>query len=215
MAVNEIAPITDHIAKTIGRLPQQFQGLEKKYPSPLDSNISLSGWEALITALVNPAQEFEDICTTILSYSDLEAAQHTSLDRLGSLVGLKRDGLNDEDYRVAIYVQIGKLTSEGRHADISDLLTLIGSVDKFCLEPAPASIIYYLGSIPAGKVESARQILEVAKAAGITHQMGGIPNSDPDNPVDPFVFSGGIGSSFGVLNTVSGNIEGGHYTLNL
>ena len=210
MAVKEIVPIEDHIGEAIDRLPYKFRDKEKKYPNPLGGD-NLTGWESFITAFVKPVQEFEDLCNSILNSLNLENASGVALDRIGELVGIDREGRTDEEYRNAIYIQIGALNSEGRYADISDLLDLTGvSVEQY-YEPAPASFRLSLGGIDSNKLENTAELISIAKAAGVNSEAIGIPDdgSDPEfGDKGGYTFFGGVGSPAGTLQ-----VKGGRYHL--
>lgn len=218
MAVKEIVPITDHVDRAIERLPQQFKYLDKKYPDPLDPEGLLTGWEAMITALVKPAQTFENLCTDLLASYDLNNAIGSGLDRLGALVGERRTDNDDLEYRKDIFIKIGANNSEGTYNDLTDLYSLFGLNVKGYVEPAPATFFFNLGIIDRDDVESIDEITQVAKAAGVTHRLSGVIN-DPSEPIpndEPiFVFkNGGPGESFATLLPDGNRSEyGGRYTL--
>ena len=214
MAVSSIAPITDHIAQAIDRLPQQFKGLEEKYHSSLDSSVSLSGWEALLTAFVNPAQEFENICGQLLGSYSLDTAIGNALDRIGEYVGASRGGKNDDDYRNEIYIQVGANFSEGREIDITGLLRLF-SIDHIqFFEPAVADFYYFCSRIPQARFNSVINSISVSKAAGISYDLVGIVD-DGFSPIEDgtgaFCFDGGAGLSFAVLQDDGAISHGGRY----
>ena len=213
MAVKEIVAITDHIAQAIDRLPQQFKELEGNYPTLDNAEANYSGWEAFLTAFVNPAQEFEYLCKKMLVSLDITVATGSSLDKIGSLVGKSRTDVDDDVYRKDIFIQIGSNTSEGTYEDITDLYGLYGLEYFRYLEPAPASFYFNLGVVDRNDLIPINNMTAVAKAAGVAYQMSGVL-SDPSNPIPKdqplFVFkNGGEGESFGVLQEDEETIVGG------
>ena len=211
MPVKEIQKIDDHIDRSIKRLHENFKGLEKKYPSSLDPSKMLSGWEALLTALVEPAQYFENLCFEILNNLDLNLAEGVFLDRLGELLGVDRLGRDDDEYRKAILLEIAKLSSEGRHRDITSLLKSTGLTIESYIEPAPATFKLGLGVVPDKDIVNVKELVQVAKAAGVGSELIGIPDDGDDPDIEDlggYTFFGGVGSPAGTLQ-----VKGGRYHL--
>ena len=218
MAVKEIIPIEHHVDEAIELLPEQFKGLEQKFPDPNDPTKLVSGWEAFITAFVNPAQKYENICQDLLKSYDLRFTTGNALDRLGELVGQVRAGRDDEEYRRAILIKIGANNSEGTYADLVGLYEMFGLSVQSYLEPKPATFLFHLGAIANETMESVKGVTEVAKAAGVAYEFTGVI-SDPSNPIDKneplFIFkNGGKGEYFATLLDDGSRSEyGGRWSL--
>ena len=103
--------ITTHRQDAINRLITQYQGQPK--------------FEGFIDALAEQIQILEDesINTNdlVLNINTAEGAQ---LDAIGVIVDVARNGLSDADYRVQIFIKIGKNTSQGGAEKLISIFTL-------------------------------------------------------------------------------------------
>ena len=218
MAVKEIVPIENHVVEAIELLPEQFKNLEQKFPDPNHPKKLVSGWEAILTAFVNPAQKYENICQDLLRSYDLRFTTGRALNRLGELVGQVRAGKTDEEYRTAILIKIGANNSEGTYNDLVGLYEMFGLSVQSYLEPRPATFLFHLGSIAKETMKSVKEVTEVAKAAGVAYEFTGVI-SDPSDPIDKdeplFIFkSGGKGEYFAtMLEDGSRSDYGGRWSL--
>lgn len=218
MAVKEIVPIENHVVEAIELLPEQFKNLEQKFPDPNHPKKLVSGWEAILTAFVNPAQKYENICQDLLRSYDLRFTTGRALNRLGELVGQVRAGKTDEEYRTAILIKIGANNSEGTYNDLVGLYEMFGLSVQSYLEPKPATFLFHLGPIAKETMESVKEVTEVAKAAGVAYEFTGVI-SDPSDPIDKdeplFIFkSGGKGEYFATMLADGNRSEyGGRWSL--
>ena len=96
-----VAYIGDHVDQGLGRLAQQY----KNQP-----NVT-----SLVTAMISRVQVVEDALRKVATQRALygNTAQGAQLDDLGALVGVARQGLSDEVYRVLIRGEIAKNNSNG------------------------------------------------------------------------------------------------------
>ena len=86
---------------------------------------SLSGKEnftKLVSLFLKQVQEIEVQNHTIAGQKDIDVAEGVWLDYIGAIVGLERQGLSDEDYRLAIRTKIGINTADGTPNVIIDLI---------------------------------------------------------------------------------------------
>lgn len=204
MAVKSIAPITDHVQQARARKPFAFQSLPALYPDPVGLG-TVSGWDALLGALIKPAQEFEDTCHALLAAMDLDSATGQALDNLGSKLGVLREGRDDSRYRNAIYIQIAANTSLGQYNDISNILALVGVENFNYIEPAPATFLINLGAGEELDLLDYIEVIGVTKAAGIATDITGTPNN-PDSPLPEDY------KIFGFQGTPNAGTFGGSYT---
>lgn len=74
--------------------------------------------QQLVEALATPSQEVEDTLIQLLTERAVDTAIGAQLDLLGKLVGEKRQGAADEDYRRRVRARISANRSEGTVEDI-------------------------------------------------------------------------------------------------
>lgn len=103
--------VTDHVARALARLPQQFRG---------KTNV-----EALLSALVGPGQDLEDALYALLTERDVDTAVGQQLDDLGGIVGEARQGRNDDDYRRFVRARISVNKSKGTALDVLTVASLV------------------------------------------------------------------------------------------
>lgn len=121
-----LTPINDHIQRALDALPQQFK--------------NKVNWEKLINILIAPFQELEDVAQDLLTNRALDTAIGVQLDGIGQIVGLARNGMNDEQYRFALRFKIFINISSG------EAETLIRALKYF----TDANYIKYDPLYPAG-----------------------------------------------------------------
>lgn len=92
-------PIDDHIARALDELPSQFK--------------DKINWSKFIDVLIKPAQELEDVFQDLLLLRALDTAFGQQLDGIGDIVGLARNGMNDDEYRFALRFRIFINASSG------------------------------------------------------------------------------------------------------
>src|SRR5687768_16247400 len=77
--------------------------------------------EKLLAVSVAPAQDLENCLQQLRLYRFVDTAEGDQLDIIGRIVGLDREGLDDDDYRRYIRARIAANNSNGT---IEDLLTV-------------------------------------------------------------------------------------------
>lgn len=88
------------------------------------------------------AQTLENLFFSLLEDRWLDTATGYQLDRLGSIVGIARNSLTDDQYRYYLKFQIGKNTSRTTQNDLIALLRIItGANIVYIREYFPASIV--------------------------------------------------------------------------
>ncbi len=103
--------ITDHVARALARLKQQFKDKPRL--------------EAFLSLLVGPAQPLEDALWQLLVERQIDTAIGVQLDKLGKIVGERRLGRDDETYRRLIRARISTNNSDGL---VEDLIQVAGAV---------------------------------------------------------------------------------------
>ncbi|RNC77156.1 hypothetical protein DA717_11835 [Piscirickettsiaceae bacterium NZ-RLO2] len=95
----------DHNALALSRTLEQFKGKDN--------------YTKLVQVLANALQSSEQTFIDLLTKRYIDNSTGKQLDDVGYDVGCSRNGLKDDDYRRAIYLQIAINTSQGRERDIS------------------------------------------------------------------------------------------------
>lgn len=181
----QIQQITDHIVAAKKRLLHQYKGKPRM--------------EALIEALVTPLQPAEDAYFQLLEDRYLATAEGIQLDRLGTIVGIARDGLNDNKYRLRLRARIFVNVSNGEPETlilVYKLLTLSNLVIFEELFPAAAGLMCDGPDITDPEdVQFIYDLMEAAAAAGVRIDFLGVFDD-----TNPFAFDGVVlplGDGFG------------------
>lgn len=90
---------TDQVDKGVNRLIFDLQGKENLVK--------------LLTLFLNQTNDLEDANFSTLQERGIYEAIGFQLDLIGKIVGLPRNGLGDDDYRLALLIKIGVNTSDG------------------------------------------------------------------------------------------------------
>lgn len=102
-------------------------------------------FEPILTALAVQVQALEDAYWQLLSDRTIDNAVGVQLDVLGAIVGEKRGGRPDPDYRLRIRARIRANLSNGTNEDIY-------AVFRALLATTPGYVLSYLPAYPAGFV---------------------------------------------------------------
>ena len=119
--------------------------------------------EGLLTAFVNRVQDLEHDVWILVWAWVLDYAVESRLDDLGAIVGEKREGREDDDYRTAIRIRIRVNRSKGRSEDMVQVLALISALATY-IEMFPLGWEASLYNITNGG--DVIRYLTQAKAAG-------------------------------------------------
>lgn len=134
--------ITDHVARTLALLPSQ--------------HANAAVMRAFITAIAEAVQEVEDDAWACIADRQLDVAEGAQLDQYGRVVGARRDGLDDDDYRALIRTRILANRSNGQ-ADVilrvvaallADVLVSPPGVEYRTLPPAAYALQVELSAEP-------------------------------------------------------------------
>lgn len=151
-------PITDHGAEAIDRLPQF-----------LKDKPNLAAW---LEVLCGPIQRIEDALIQLLTERAVDTAIGDQLDDLGTIVGQRRDGLADDDFRRYIRARIAANRACGLTDELLRIVRLIvdDSGATIRLTPSyPAAVVIRVSMIPVD-VELASTLvsfLRDAASAGV------------------------------------------------
>lgn len=96
--------IENHVEKALARLPGKLNGPEK---------IS-----QLLSILSQESQNIEEAFWQLFTERGVDTAEGVTLDAIGNLVGQKRGGLDDDNYRRLVRARISVNRSKGKQSDI-------------------------------------------------------------------------------------------------
>jgi hypothetical protein len=160
-----------------------------------------NNFEKLVRAYVDQAQELNDAATELLIEVSIDGSTGVQLDGLGQLIGLERQGLDDETYKAALKAWVQVNTSGGTIEQLNEVVRLATSTTEAdaafeLVEDFWAGFkINFLELLPTGIGYMVAEAMYQAKAAGVY----GIFEFFQTEPV--FAFDGAGGSKF----------DGGYY----
>lgn len=122
--------ITSHQQEAIERLANQFKDKPRI--------------EGFIRAFIRGFEAMEEELFRIRDFRWVDTAHGKQLDGLGAIVGQKRNGRNDVEYRIAILAKIAINTSEGLMEDLIAVFRLLtGATDVNAYEYYPGVVEIY------------------------------------------------------------------------
>lgn len=132
-------PITTHVQEAIKRLLQQY----KEKPRI----------EFVVSSLTEEVQNIENMLFDLLNNRSINTAIGIQLDRLGTILGIEREGLSDEDYRARLKIKVVQNVSSGEPDRlISVYAFLINATQVQFQEHYPAGCaLMGRGVIPSGQ----------------------------------------------------------------
>lgn len=150
--------ITDHVARALAKLPQQFKGK--------------ANFAALLTVFCDAIQELEDGIWAVYDGTSLAGAIGDQLDVIGIRLGEARNGLTDDEYRVRLRIRIVRNFSKGepeRLIQVYKALTAAGSIQY--TEAYPAT--FFINAKDAVGIDCGNEAgiitaMEELRAGGVT-----------------------------------------------
>jgi len=147
--------VTDHIAKGLARLPEQYQ--KDKFRGQLRS------W-------LTEFQEIEDAFWALLN-AGIATATGARLSQYGVLLGEPRQGLGDDELRPVLQARIVANRSLGRDADLHAVLVTFAT-DFLVEDFEPASVLVTFDAFPGeGLPERIASLVRRAVGGGIGAQV--------------------------------------------
>lgn len=147
--------VTDHIAKGLARLPEQYQ--KDKFRGQLRS------W-------LTEFQEIEDAFWALLQAA-LGTATGARLSQYGVLLGEPRQGLGDDELRSVLQARIVANRSLGRDADLHAVLVTFAT-DFLVEDFAPAAVLVTFEEFPGeGLPQRIASLVRRAVGGGIGAQV--------------------------------------------
>ena len=129
--------------------------------------------QGLVKSLLQQVQELEDVFHQLNEERDIFSAVGKQLDALGLIIGESRKSRGDDEYRVALLVQIAINNSSGTHDALLNIVRLFQPTGLATVESNP------LGEPAAVRVEmisispSVISALQSAAPAGVKVYVGG------------------------------------------
>jgi len=106
-----VTKITTHQIDALNRLLEQYR--EKP---------NLAG---TLNSFNTQIQELEDAIFDLIEDRSLNSAIGVQLDQLGKIIGIERQGFDDDFYRILLFVQIGINVSQGEPEKVIDVFKLL------------------------------------------------------------------------------------------
>ncbi len=197
MTVKSIVKITNHSELASDRLPQQYKDAPGVHTVSWEPE-PVSGWKGTLDSFTRRAQDLEDIMALMLAQRSLTTAAGVNLDRIGQIVGMGREGRDDDSYRVALF---GQIASNNSNATARDLLfiasTLMGDDlrELSIVEMFPAKVVLEYFAEVQVTFTSANNKLDV-----YTNRLGGspaLPIVIPEGSFFPFEMASTLSSLIG------------------
>lgn len=150
---------------------------------------------AMIEAFVGQVADLEDALEELRTGRSLDQAQGAQLDGLGTIIGLPRGGMDDEQYRARLRVQIRLLYGEGTPEDILGAVSLAtGGAALRLHESQPAELrLVVEDGIPPEVARLVVFLVRTMKPAGVRAWL----ESGEEPAATSFCFAGGPGLGFG------------------
>jgi hypothetical protein len=187
----DVVENTDYVAQAKARLLEQYKN---------STNLS-----SVIEALVVQLQETEGMFIDLRDNRTLDNATGTTLDMIGSIVGVARIvGEADEPYRLRVRQGIFKNRSQGTPEILIEVVTNFTlSTSILFFEGAIASFAFNISdeTLTQDEIDGLYSALREAKAAGVR-----IEHITAFNETNAFTFADGVGGGFG--DTTNASIGG-------
>ncbi len=109
--MSDVTEILDHDGEATKRIIEQFKNKPRI--------------KQLLEIYTKQVQEAEAATFPLLLLKSIEDQEGAQLDLIGEVIGEPRQGKNDTDYRLAIYIQIGQNSSEGEPERVIQIFLLL------------------------------------------------------------------------------------------
>ncbi len=176
---------TDHVARGLSRLPEQFRDSENL--------------KHLIQIFLEEIQELEDSISELQRQLNVDSAVGVQLDGLGEDAGVKRPyGMSDLNFRKIVKLKRLANTSDGTHSDVATVIKTACETQGITITPEyPAGFLFVSDSVVPNNF-----IMDiVSKALPITVKMA---TSTPYSTNSRFCFKGGVGRGFSSVGYPAG-----------
>jgi len=159
---------TDHVAEGVDRLTSQYKhALESRSPDVYKRPVIYG----ILRSWLNRVQALEDNAWSVITGRLLDDATGIRVDVIGKLVGEKRNGKSDADFKQIIRLRIRANRTQGRTTDLVDLAILaapVGVTPVYREFWPNGAVAAWEVTIDPGLVNPADvgRIMQYAKAAG-------------------------------------------------
>jgi hypothetical protein len=128
-----VTRIPDHAGEAEARLMEQYRGQDRML--------------SVLAMVTGGHQNVEDATFELPEGRALTTAVGAQLDRLGELLGFKRSGLTDEQYRAVLQGVVAESFSDGTYATAATILqSLYGASAVFVATYPDATMAFGIGS---------------------------------------------------------------------
>lgn len=194
-----LAPyIPNHVAQALADLLQQYKGKPRIV--------------GILTALVQQIQDLEDGIYPLNDGRQLANAVGVQLDGIGEIVGLKRNGLDDDTYRIFIIGTIAKNFSDGTIPVIRTILILLFDAQYLLIfetYPAEIQVQFADSTRDPSLFPLISNLVQQALGAGI--KLGSVTEFDVDNPFRFLMLPGQMGPQGGGFGDANDPSVGGKF----
>jgi hypothetical protein len=146
---------TNHRERAIGALISQFRDKAR--------------FTKLVEIFIRPFQELEDAIWDLYTKRRIDTAQGVQLDTIGAIVGERRSGLSDAEYRPILRVAVKVLFSNGTGPNLIRIAQLFLATNGFTYaEHYPAAIEMAISqAITDTGLRLLKRFLHRAKSGGV------------------------------------------------
>ena len=171
-----VTPITTHVVDALNRLLQQYKDKDSI--------------RAIVSAKTEQDQVLEDVFQDLENFRGIDTATGVQLDGLGDILGIERQGLNDEDYRARLKVKVVQNVSNGEPDRLINVYRFLLNATQIQYQehyPAGVAMMANAPITPGMETLIYREIQKISPAGVRVDYIG---SYDPD---DAFAFEGAGG----------------------
>ena len=127
--MSQLVKINSHVTDGLNRLISQYRNKEN--------------FNKLLTKLIERYQELENFLFDFSTRLDIQKSRGTQLDNFGGLVGQRREGNNDDTYRILLRTRIGINTSRSLPVNLTDIVKELTTkpLETFMIQRTRADIL--------------------------------------------------------------------------
>ena len=166
------------------------------------------GWEIVLRIIARQCEELEAALLQLYTLRSIDASEGKQLDNLGTVVGLERNAMTDEQYRAHLRARIRANRSNTSIRDVRAVFAAaLPTATVTITEYRPASFSLALEEVTTTEALANiyRALLTLAKAGGVATRLHWQPAEDAES----FTFDGGPGLGF---HDEAEGIEGGAWS---
>lgn len=124
--------------------------------------------EGLLRSYLDQIQDLEDFYFDLYVLRSVDSAEDQQLDDLGDLVGQKRNGMQDDEYRLFVKARILANKSKGYNPTLLKIIRILNATTPIKMrEYYPKAVVYEVFAPDANPMITSRDLLQRAKASGV------------------------------------------------